>query len=59
VLNIFRSHYALPATVGTASNGNGSEPVENGGDMAGAIFSVSSDVDAFNISGQQFLTWIQ
>ena len=59
VLQIFRSHYALPPTVGNASNGNGAEPAENGGDMAGAIFSISSDVDAFNISGVQFLTWIQ
>jgi hypothetical protein len=59
VLTVFRSHYSLPATVGNASNGNGAEPTENGGDMAGAVFSISSDVDAFNISGQQFLTWIQ
>ena len=60
VLSVFRSHYALPATVGFANNGNSAtEGTENGGDMAGAIFSTISDVDAFNIAGVEFLTWIQ
>ena len=59
VLTVFRSHYALPATSGLASNGNPGQSAENGGDMAGAIFNIQSDVDAFNISGVNFITWIQ
>ncbi len=58
--NNFRSHYAISGlTVGLASNGNGSEPTENGGDMAGAIFPVVSDVALFNVTGISFITWIQ
>lgn len=68
-LNVFRSHYALPAagadpvtgpwltgapTVPT--NGNpGAGPVESGGDMAGAIFNVQSDIDFFTDSGSTAL----
>jgi hypothetical protein len=59
VLTVFRSHYALPATVGFASNGIGSEPAENGGDMAGSIFNIVNESDSFNISGNTFTTWIQ
>ncbi len=59
VLTVFRSHYALPSTVGIASNGIGSEPAENGGDMAGTIFNTINESDAYNIAGSTFITWIQ
>ena len=32
---------------------------EGGGDMAGTIFTTRSDVDFFNTTGNEFLTWIQ
>jgi ABC-type phosphate transport system substrate-binding protein len=59
-LPVFRSHYnasGISANNGTnASFGTG---IEGGGDMAGAIFPVKADVDFFNTTGNEFLTWIQ
>jgi len=65
-MNVFRSHYALPAagadpTAGPWLPGNPTIPIngtpialalpESGGDMAGAIFNIQSDLDFFTDSG--------
>lgn len=60
LLPVFRIHYPIPGiTVGVASNGNGGEPAANGGDMAGAILPVVSDVSYFNVTGNYFTDYIQ
>ncbi|HXA00150.1 MAG TPA: hypothetical protein VN025_20500 [Candidatus Dormibacteraeota bacterium] len=58
-VNVFRSHYALPAWgVGSPNNGLGAS-AENGGDVAGAIFNNQTEVDFNNIFSNSFLSWVQ
>jgi hypothetical protein len=59
-LNIFRSHIGFPGiTVGLAHNGNSACGVETGGDVYGVIFPVVSDITYCNLTGNEFLTWVQ
>jgi hypothetical protein len=57
-LSVFRSHYAISG-VTLAHNGTIASLPETGGDMGGAIFTVQSDLDYFNTSGGEFLTYVQ
>jgi hypothetical protein len=57
-LPVFRVHYPLSLiTSGIASNGNGAcEPAENGGDMAGGILPVNTDIATCNLTGGGYFT---
>jgi ABC-type phosphate transport system substrate-binding protein len=59
-LPVFRSHYnASGITANNGTNASFGTGIEGGGDMAGSIFTTRSDVDFFNTTGNEFLTWIQ
>lgn len=56
----FRSHYNLNGVV--ANNGTNAgygTGLEAGGSMAGTIHTIKGDVDYFNWTGNEFVTWIQ
>jgi len=58
-LNVFRSHYTIPAWgVGAPNNGIASG-TENGGDVAGAVINVPIEKDFASLFSNSFLTWIQ
>ncbi|HUN61681.1 MAG TPA: hypothetical protein VMU53_06820 [Candidatus Sulfotelmatobacter sp.] len=62
LLNVFRSHYALPSWgVGSPNNGVvAAGGAEVGGDVAGAIFNSQIEADFYQLfSGNSFLSWIQ
>jgi len=57
--NQFRAHYALPSWgIGAPNNGVASG-VENGGDVAGAVFNSQIEKDFVSVFSNSFLTWIQ
>lgn len=59
-VNVFRAHYAISSWgIGIQNNGIQSGSVENGGDVAGAIFNVQTEVDFGSLFGNTFLTYIQ
>jgi ABC-type phosphate transport system substrate-binding protein len=59
-LPVFRSHYnASGLTANNGTNASFGTGIESGGDMAGSIFPVRADVDFFNTTGNEFVTWIQ
>jgi hypothetical protein len=54
-LNVFRAHYSIGGVTGNNGIQGG---VEAGGDVAGAVFNVQSEVDAALV-GDTFLSWVQ
>lgn len=59
-VNVFRSHYSNPSWgIGVQNNGIQSGSVENGGDVAGAIFNVQTEDDFGSLFGNTFLTYLQ
>jgi hypothetical protein len=60
-LTVFRSHFSRPNTKCTTgvSNGNGSEPVECGGDEGGGVFTLQADLDNYADTGKELLSYHQ
>ncbi len=67
-LPVLHSHYNISSVFAN----NGTSPgfvaantlvtaagVESGGDMAGSVFNRQADMDYFDLTGNEFLTWIE
>ena len=60
-LTVFHSHFSRPNTkcATGVSNGNGSEPVECGGDEGGGVFTLQADLDNYTDTGKELLSYHQ
>jgi len=58
-LTVFHSHFSRPNTkcATGVSNGNGSEPVECGGDEGGGVFTLQADLDNYADTGVELLNY--